>query len=104
MTVGVQFFFFLLTTASILIADSYFRKSGLEHSEYLAKDLKWFSEQGIVIPEPSSPGVPYAKYLEELAERSAPLLLFHYYIIYFSHIAGGNRYVKLLSQCDATVI
>ena len=87
-----------------MIADSYFRKSGLEHSEYLAKDLKWFSEQGIVIPEPSSPGVPYAKYLEELAERSAPLLLFHYYIIYFSHIAGGNRYVKLLSQCDATVI
>lgn len=75
---------------SILIADSYFRKSGLERSECLAKDLEWFSEQGIVVPTPSNPGVSYAKYLEELAERSAPLFLCHYYNIYFSHIAGGQ--------------
>ncbi|KAK3224039.1 hypothetical protein Dsin_011064 [Dipteronia sinensis] len=47
----------------------------------VSKDLEWFSGQGVVIPEPSTPGVSYAKYLEELAERSAPLFLSHFYNI-----------------------
>ncbi|KAL0545648.1 hypothetical protein IC582_015538 [Cucumis melo] len=80
------------------VAYSYFRKSGLERSECLAKDLEWFREQGIVIPEPTIPGVSYAKYLEELAERSAPLFLCHYYNIYFSHIAGGQVIAKRVSE------
>lgn len=87
-------FIFKRLKSCILIADSYFRKSGMERSEGLAKDLEWFREQGIVIPEPTIPGVSYAKYLEELAERSAPLFLCHYYNIYFSHIAGGQVIAK----------
>jgi hypothetical protein len=70
--------------------DAYFRKTGLERSEGLGKDLEWLSQQGFVIPEPSNPGVSYAKYLEELAEKSAPLFLCHFYNIYFAHVAGGQ--------------
>ncbi|KAK1575164.1 hypothetical protein Q3G72_003136 [Acer saccharum] len=40
-------------------------KEKLDWNEH--EDLEWFSEQGIIIPEPSTPGVSYAKYLEELA-------------------------------------
>lgn len=72
------------------IAVTYFRKTGLERSEGLAKDVEWFGQQDIVIPEPSTAGVSYAKYLEELAEKSVPLFLCHFYNIYFSHIAGGQ--------------
>lgn len=43
-----------------------------------------------MIPEPSNSGVSYTKYLEELAEKRAPLFLCHFYNIYFSHIAGGQ--------------
>ncbi|KAA0064366.1 putative inactive heme oxygenase 2 [Cucumis melo var. makuwa] len=88
----------IISTFSAQAKNSYFRKSGLERSECLAKDLEWFREQGIVIPEPTIPGVSYAKYLEELAERSAPLFLCHYYNIYFSHIAGGQVIAKRVSE------
>ena len=95
MTDGVPFVFICKRLkSSILIPDSYFRKSGLERSECLEKDLEWFSAQGIVIPDPTSSGISYAKYLEELAERSAPLFLSHYYNINFSHIAGGQVIAK----------
>lgn len=73
-----------------LVTDAYFRKTGLERSGSLAKDLEWLRQQGFVIPEPSNPGVSYAKYLNGLAEKSAPLFLCHFYNIYFSHIAGGQ--------------
>ncbi|CAM8916103.1 unnamed protein product [Rhodiola kirilowii] len=76
----------------------YFRNTGFERSESLFKDLEWFSQQGIVIPEPSNPGVNYVKYLEELAERSAPLFLSHFYNIYFSHIAGGQVIARKVSE------
>ncbi|XP_048436123.1 probable inactive heme oxygenase 2, chloroplastic [Pyrus x bretschneideri] len=72
------------------VAYAYFRKTGLERSKSLSGDLEWFKQQGNVIPEPSNPGVSYAKYLEGLAEHSAPLFLCHFYKIYFSHIAGGQ--------------
>ena len=72
------------------ITDAYFKKTGLEQSEALAKDLEWLGQQGFVIPEPSGPGISYAKYLGELSEKSAPLFMCHFYNIYFSHIAGGQ--------------
>ncbi|CAK7347581.1 unnamed protein product [Dovyalis caffra] len=75
---------------SSLLLDAYFRKTGLERSEGLAKDLEWFSQLNIEIPEPSTPGSSYVKYLEKLSEDSAPLFLCHFYNIYFSHIAGGQ--------------
>ncbi|KAK8647145.1 hypothetical protein V6N13_120900 [Hibiscus sabdariffa] len=72
------------------VAYAYFRKTGLERSACLSKDLEWFSQRDFVVPEPSNPGVLYVTYLEELAEKSAPLFLSHFYNIYFSHIAGGQ--------------
>ncbi|KAF8410028.1 hypothetical protein HHK36_002548 [Tetracentron sinense] len=80
------------------VAYAYFRKTGLERSEGLSKDLGWLSEQDIVIPEPSSPGISYAQYLEEIAEKSAPLFLCHFYNIYFAHIAGGQVIAKQVSE------
>ncbi|KAK3172200.1 hypothetical protein Dsin_033129 [Dipteronia sinensis] len=76
------------------VAYAYFRNTGLEQAGGVSKDLEWFSGQGVVIPEPSTPGVSYAKYLEELAERSASLFLSHFYNIYFSHIVGGQVIAK----------
>ncbi|KAK7321705.1 hypothetical protein VNO77_32588 [Canavalia gladiata] len=94
----------LFTTLERLIDESenvsytYLRKTGLERSEALGKDLKWLEEEGSVIPNPSSPGLTYAKYLEELAEKSAPLFLSHLYNIYFSHIAAGQVIAKKVSE------
>ncbi|KAK2657667.1 hypothetical protein Ddye_010719 [Dipteronia dyeriana] len=80
------------------VAYAYFRNTGLERAGGISKDLEWFSRQGIVIPEPSTLGVSYAKYLEEITERSAPLFLSHLYNIYFSHIAGGQVIAKQVSE------
>lgn len=79
------------------VSYAYFRRTGLERSEGLLKDIEWFRQQDIVIPEPSMPGITYAKYLEEIAEKSAPLFLSHFYNIYFSHIAGGQVIAKQVS-------
>lgn len=80
------------------VAYAYFTKTGLERSEGLSKDLEWFSQQNVEMPEPSNAGISYSKYLEELAEKSAPLFLSHFYNIYFSHIAGGQLIVNQVSQ------
>ncbi|GJN40711.1 hypothetical protein PR202_gn00004 [Eleusine coracana subsp. coracana] len=80
------------------VAYVYFRKSGLERSESIAKDLEWFREQGIAIPEPSPSGLAYAAYLTELAESNAPAFLSHYYNIYFAHITGGVAIGSKISQ------
>ncbi|CAN4092750.1 unnamed protein product [Withania somnifera] len=76
------------------VSYAYFRRTGLERAECISKDLEWFSQQGHVIPEPSNPGVTYANYLEELAEKTPRLFLSHFYNIYFSHIAGGQVIAK----------
>ncbi|XP_062109315.1 probable inactive heme oxygenase 2, chloroplastic [Humulus lupulus] len=80
------------------VAYSYFRKTGLERSEAILKDLEWLRQKGMVIPEPTNVGVSYGKYLEELAEKSAPMFLCHFYNIYFSHIAGGQVIAKQVSE------
>ncbi|KAG9450955.1 hypothetical protein H6P81_010920 [Aristolochia fimbriata] len=80
------------------VAYAYFRKTGLERTQGLSKDLEWFREQGHTIPEPGPPGVTYAKYLEELAENSAPSFLCHFYNIYFAHITGGQVILKQVSE------
>ncbi|KAL2318613.1 hypothetical protein Fmac_032489 [Flemingia macrophylla] len=80
------------------VSYAYMRKTGLERSEGILKDLKWLEEEGHEIPNPSSSGLTYAKYLEELAERSAPMFLSHFYNIYFSHIAAGQVIAKKVSE------
>lgn len=73
-----------------MVIDAEFSSTGLERSEPLAKDLEWFKEQGYAIPEPSSPGVTYARYLEELSEKDPQAFICHFYNIYFAHTAGGR--------------
>ncbi|KAI4366417.1 hypothetical protein MLD38_022298 [Melastoma candidum] len=80
------------------VAYAYFRRTGLERTERLSKDLEWFSSQGVALPLPGNPGTSYSKYLEELAEKSAPLFLSHFYNVYFSHIAGGQVIVSQVSD------
>ncbi|KZV45198.1 hypothetical protein F511_11798 [Dorcoceras hygrometricum] len=76
----------------------YFRKTGLERSDGLSKDLEWLRLQGNVIPQPGYPGTMYARYLKELAEKCRPMFLCHFYNIYFSHIAGGQVIAKQVSE------
>ncbi|XP_010527029.1 PREDICTED: probable inactive heme oxygenase 2, chloroplastic [Tarenaya hassleriana] len=80
------------------VSYAYFRRTGLERSRNIENDLMWFKEQGYAIPEPSNPGVSYAKYLKERADQNAPLFLSHFYNIYFSHVAGGQVIVRQVSE------
>uniref|UniRef100_A0A1D1XK36 Putative inactive heme oxygenase 2, chloroplastic n=1 Tax=Anthurium amnicola TaxID=1678845 RepID=A0A1D1XK36_9ARAE len=80
------------------VAYAYFRKTGLERSDCLLKDLDWFSQQGIVIPNPSTPGTTYAAFLGELAESSAPSFLCHFYNVYFAHATGGQGIGKQVCE------
>lgn len=75
-----------------------FRNTGLERSESLAKDLEWFKEQGHAIPTPSSPGVSYAQYLEELSKKDPQAFICHFYNIYFAHSAGGRMIGKKVAE------
>lgn len=75
-----------------------FRSTGLERSESLAKDLEWFKEQGYSIPEPSDPGVTYANYLEELAQKDPQAFICHFYNVYFAHSAGGRMIGRKVSE------
>ncbi|XP_074279302.1 putative inactive heme oxygenase 2, chloroplastic isoform X2 [Silene latifolia] len=80
------------------VSYAYFRRTGLERSESLARDLEWFRQQDMLIPEPSNPGITYAAYLKELSGKSAPLFLCHFYNSYFSHIAGGQVIAKQVAE------
>ncbi|XP_077220149.1 heme oxygenase 1, chloroplastic-like [Tasmannia lanceolata] len=75
-----------------------FSNTCLERSEKLAKDLDWFKEQGHAIPEPSSPGISYAHYLNELSEKDPQAFICHFYNIYFAHSAGGRMIGKNVSE------
>lgn len=75
-----------------------FRNTGLERSESLNKDLEWFKEQGYTIPEPSSPGVSYAKYLEDMSETNPQAFICHFYNTYFAHSAGGRMIGRKVAQ------
>lgn len=74
----------------------------MERSEKLAKDLEWFRDQGHTIPEPSSPGVSYASYLEELSKKDPQAFICHVYNIYFGHTAGG-RMIGSKVQCQSNI-
>lgn len=71
-----------------------FRNTGLERAENLAKDLEWFKEQGHSVPEPSTPGVNYSLYIEELSKEDPQSFICHFYNTYFAHTAGGRMIGK----------
>ncbi|OMO60758.1 heme oxygenase-like protein [Corchorus capsularis] len=74
------------------------RNTGLERHESLAKDLKWFEEQGYAIPVPSLPGLTYCEYLKEISEKDTQAFICHFYNIYFAHSAGGRIIGKKVAQ------
>lgn len=70
-----------------------FRKTGLERSAALAKDIAWFeSTYGLKAPELAAdgPGKTYAKMLVDIARSDPPAFICHYYNFYFAHTAGGR--------------
>ncbi|CAM8979762.1 unnamed protein product [Rhodiola kirilowii] len=75
-----------------------FGNTGLERTSSLAKDLLWFEAQGNVIPEPSSPGVDYALYLEEMVEKDPQRFICHFFNVYFAHSAGGRKIGRTVTQ------
>ncbi|KAI3827347.1 hypothetical protein L1987_01420 [Smallanthus sonchifolius] len=75
-----------------------FRNTGLERAESLAKDLAWFKEQGHSIPEPSSPGLNYSAYVEELSKKDPQAFICHFYNTYFAHSAGGRMIGKKVAE------
>lgn len=81
-----------------LVADAEFRNTGLERAESLAKDLGWLKEQGHSIPEPSSPGLNYSAYVEELSKKDPQAFICHFYNTYFAHSAGGRMIGKKVSK------
>ncbi|KAF3660373.1 Heme oxygenase 1, chloroplastic [Capsicum annuum] len=81
-----------------LTADAKFKNTRLERSEVLAKDLEWFRQQGHAIPEPSTPGVSYARYLEELSEKDPAAFIFHFYNTYFAHSARGRMIGRKVAE------
>ncbi|KAG0487526.1 hypothetical protein HPP92_009621 [Vanilla planifolia] len=75
-----------------------FRNTGLERSEALANDLRWFEGQGHAIPEPSSPGLTYSQYLKEISIKDPQAFICHFYNIYFAHTAGGRMIGKKVAD------
>ncbi|XP_037487800.1 heme oxygenase 1, chloroplastic-like [Triticum dicoccoides] len=75
-----------------------FRNTGLERSDALKKDLKWFSKQGHTIPEPSAADTKYASYLEELSEKDQQAFFCHFYNMYFGQSAGGRLTGKKIAD------
>ncbi|KAI3911538.1 hypothetical protein MKW92_021638 [Papaver armeniacum] len=71
------------------------RNTGLERSGALAKDLEWFREEmGIQVPSPTTSGIAYASYLEEIAVKNPKAIFCHFYDIYFGLAAGGRTLGK----------
>ncbi|KAI4973074.1 hypothetical protein ZWY2020_016918 [Hordeum vulgare] len=64
-----------------------FRNTGLERSEALNKDLKWFSEQGHTILEPSA-----------LSEKDQHAFFCQFYNMYFGQSAGGRLTGKKIAD------
>ena len=69
-----------------------FKATGLERSAALREDIKWMTEHDstLVIPECSSSGKEYAKFLSTIAAESIPKFICHYYNHYFARTAGGR--------------
>ncbi|KAI4966092.1 hypothetical protein ZWY2020_046597 [Hordeum vulgare] len=72
----------------------WFSEYWVREIEALKKDLKWLSETGHTIPEPSAADTRYASYLEKLSEKDQHAFFCHYYNMYFGQSAGGRMIGK----------
>ncbi|KVI01284.1 heme oxygenase-like, multi-helical [Cynara cardunculus var. scolymus] len=50
------------------------------------------------IPEPSSPGLSYSAYVEELSKKDPQAFICHFYNTYFAHSAGGRMIGKKVAE------
>ena len=74
--------------------------TGLERSAALEEDIAWMvQEYGLARPTPiaGSSGYDYAAYLKDLAARSPPAFVCHWYNQYFAHTAGGQMIGRKMS-------
>ena len=70
-----------------------FRNTGLERSQALAEDVRWFKEKYAMEPTETGddgPGARYAAELRRLAADDPPAFVCHFYNVYFAHTAGGR--------------
>ena len=70
-----------------------FRNTGLERSQALAQDVRWFKEKYGMEPTETGadgPGARYAAELRRLAAEDPPAFVCHFYNVYFAHTAGGR--------------
>ena len=70
-----------------------FRNTGLERSQALAQDVRWFKEKYGLDPVDTGddgPGARYAAELRALAASDPPAFICHFYNVYFAHTAGGR--------------
>ena len=77
-----------------------FRNTGLERSQALRDDIKWFPEydNSLKIPECGKSGKEYAKLLVDLSTTNVPKFMCHFYNHYFAHTAGGRMIGKKMSD------
>ena len=76
-----------------------FVNTGLERTSGLAKDIAWFEEtHSMIAPAADGPGAEYASFLKELAARSPPEFICHFYNVYFAHSAGGRMIGRKVSE------
>eukprot|EP01038_Epipyxis_sp_PR26KG_P004306 gene4306-6102_t len=77
------------------------RKTGLERSEALKKDIQWmlqFDASIKEVPKSSDNGMAYAVFLRKMAKENMPKFICHYYNHYFAHTAGGRMIGKRMSD------
>jgi heme oxygenase len=79
---------------------SSFKKTGLERAEALKQDIAWMLsyDAALTLHEAGPLAKKYAAILHELAAKSIPKFMCHYYNHYFAHTAGGRMIGK--KMCD----
>jgi len=77
-----------------------FRSTGLERTKGLDIDIAWIASEYTdgEIPEVGEAGSKYAENLKDIAKRSIPAFMCHYYNHYFAHTAGGRMIGKQMSS------
>eukprot|EP01025_Chloroclados_australasicus_P015321 TRINITY_DN1731_c0_g1_i1.p2 TRINITY_DN1731_c0_g1~~TRINITY_DN1731_c0_g1_i1.p2 ORF type:complete len:277 (-),score=27.24 TRINITY_DN1731_c0_g1_i1:272-1102(-) len=76
-----------------------FQNNGMERGATLDRDIKWFKETYDVQEDPSiACGSDYAKLLDEIATKSPPKFICHFYNHYFAHTAGGVMIGRMVAK------
>lgn len=76
-----------------------FRNTGLERAAALDKDIRWFTSthKDVTLPEVGPKGREYAQVIRDVADKSLPAFMCHFYNHYFAHTAGGRMIGKKMA-------